>query len=348
MGTFIVLYLVIIAFSFLEINVKTLRFGTWRIDVRKASFWVITIIIMLLGIFKNEYLGVDAVRYEQNYFELAKYRNWIEIITGSLSDKGFYLLTKLLTLISGDYWVYNALLYIIIFAIEAYVIYKNSEYPAISYLVFTSFGLVIFNYSLLRQAVAVSICFYAFRYVKEKRPLKFVLWTLLAATFHQTALLYLVAYPVANWNIKGYAFWKKCVLFAGALVATRAMPILFQFYEKMDYSGIAIAGQGYYLLLYFAVLTVFIVWLMSKGQLKKEGQTLYNMLFCILYFQIGATAFSLFTRVTNYFYIALILIVPFIVGRTRSKNTILFLFIVALAFRYMLYINGMEYISIWG
>lgn len=347
MGTFIVLYLVIIAFSFLEINVKTLRFGTWRIDVRKASFWVITIIIMLLGIFKNEYLGVDAVRYEQNYFELAKYRNWIEIITGALSDKGFYLLTKLLTVISEDYWVYNALLYIIIFGIEAYVIYRNSEYPAISYLVFTSLGFVIFNYSLLRQAMAVSICFYAFQYVKEKRPLKFVVWVLLATSFHQTAILYLVAYPVANWNIKGYAFWKKCILFVGALVATRFMPILFQLYEKMNYSEIAIAGEGYYLLLYFAILIAFIVWLMSKGQLKKDGQILYNVIFCILYFQIGATAFSLFTRVTNYFYIALILIVPFIIGRVKSKNTILLLFIAALALRYMLVINGVEYISIW-
>lgn len=348
MGIFIALYFVIIAFSFLEINVKTLRLGSWRLDTSKLSFWIITIVIMLIGILKDEYLGVDAGAYETYYFNPAKYRSWSEIILGTFSDKGFYILSKILILISDNYWVYNALIYIIIFAIEAYVIYKNSEYPAVSYLVFVSFGFVVFNYSILRQALAISICFYAFRYVKEKSPLKFVLWTLLAMTFHQTAILFLIAYPVANWNIKGYAFWKKCILFIGALLVTAFMPSLFQFYLKHDYSESYVAGEGYFLLLYLVVLVLLVAWMMHIRHLKKEGQILYNVLFCVLYFQIGATAFSLFTRAVNYFLIALILIVPFIIKRIKRKNIVLFLFTVMLAFRYMLYINGMEYISIWG
>lgn len=347
MEVFVALYLIIVTLSFLEINVKTLRFGNKRIDVRKISFWTITIMIMLIGVLRNEYFAVDAYTYETYYFEPVKTKTWAEIIMGSMSDKGFYLLSKAISLISGDLWVYNALLFIIVFAIEAYVIYKESDYPSISYLVFVSMGLVSFNYSILRQAVAISICFYAFRYIKEKHIIKFIICVLLASAFHQTALLFLVAYPVANWNIRGYALWKKCILLVGSLVLMRFMPILFQFYSKTDYSGSAVEGEGYFLLIYFVVLIGVIAWLMSKGALKTEAKVLYNILFCVLYFQIGALAFSLFTRVVNYFLLALILIIPFIIKKSKSKNSVLFIFIGMLVFRYMLIINGLKYISVF-
>lgn len=72
---------------------------------------------------------------------------------------------------------------------------KNAAYLVESYLIFIC---VYFTFFLtgLRQSLAIAILSLSFEYIKERKPIKFLLVVLFASLFHKTALIFLIAYPM--------------------------------------------------------------------------------------------------------------------------------------------------------
>ena len=347
MNIYILLYIFIILCSFAEINIDILKVGNNKINLHKTLFIILTVIFMFMGIFRDEYLGVDAGNYRIYFFDYVQNMSIWQVITEISTDKAFYLLTKLISLVTDDFWLYTAILYMITFGIQAFVIYKHAVYPVVSYLIFMSLGLFQFDFNIYRQALAVSICCLALDYVKEKNLKRFIIYVLVAALFHQTALMFFVTYPIANWDIKGLKLWKKALLIIAAIIMSRFMPFFYQFYLRNDYGDNTVEGEGYFLLLFLICLLIFITWVVKYWRIKADVQMLYNLSFCLLYFQIGATQFSLFTRVVYYFWIILILLVPEIIARIKNKNVVWGVFIFAFTAKFLYEYNGLEYITIW-
>lgn len=67
-----------------------------------------------------------------------------------------------------------------------------------------------------RQFVAVCICFYAFKFLVEKKPIAYYLLVILAISFHLTAVVMLLAYPLARLKPWSGKMW--LVIFVAVLV----------------------------------------------------------------------------------------------------------------------------------
>lgn len=308
-----------------------------------------------MGIFRQELLGVDVINYRSDFFYYGK-QSFSFIIRNIIDDNGYYLLNKIVYMFSNDFWLFKAILYFITFTLFSYVIYKKSRYPAISYLLYIAFGFIGLNFCILRQAIAISICFYSFRFIKEKRPFIFIIVVTIAITFHKTAIFYLFLYPLANGFYENVSRLKKLIFIGCAFMIARfGLPIMYQFY-KTDYSDMAIAGTGLNLLILDLLLILGLGFLIKnhyKDKTDKNNLTVeYNALFVTIYTQIIAIFFALFNRITMYFSIMLTIVVPNLIAQFKKKNWLLLVVICICTLLYAVILisndsDTIPYLSIW-
>lgn len=302
MLVYLILLAVVVTGCFMEISKESVKILKKEVEIKTICFIVIYTYVIFLALFRYEFLGADS----ENYFDMFmrfKEETWSNILFDITKDNGFWLLIKIIGLFTNSFWVFRTTIFIIFFSLFSYVLYKNVKHISLAYLVYFGLGFLQFDLCILRQSIAVIICFIAFKYVKEKKILKFTLLVLLAATFHKTAVLYWMVYPISNVIIKISKFKFKIfleVLFVGG--SFLALPILYVVYKKIysiDYMAMAVHGEGLKLLAFYVMVYIGIGYLYSNSD-KKLSQE-YDSAFCAILFQSTTPFFSLFTRMTNYF-----------------------------------------------
>ena len=338
MAIYIIFWILILLMAFLELKSDAIVCGKIKIQSRIISFVCIFVFAIILGIFRNGFLGVDVLNYRSHFYSVRK-MNWLDTFSYGDTDIGFYIISKIISLFTSDYDVYKAILYIITTTIVACIILKQSRYPAISFMVYFSLGFMGFNFCILRQALAMSICFWGFRFAKEKKLIKFIFLVFIAALFHSTAIVFIFVYPIINSKISGISMIKKVALMVLAYIFGRVgLPYLYRFFHT-DYSSVAISNQGLTKLLIYIILIVGIRMLLSgsTNDRKKEFETA----FVSIYMQLIALSFSLFTRITQYFIFYLVLVVPEVYEK-RKNNLIHVGFIIVFTILYFVNLNGMN------
>lgn len=93
-------------------------------------------------------------------------------------------------------------------------IYKHSDDVFMSVMVFMSMGLLQFYLTGFRQAFAISICLLALESSEKKHYIRTILFTLLAISFHQTAILFVPILLLVRMKITKYSFLLDSVVFA--------------------------------------------------------------------------------------------------------------------------------------
>ncbi len=137
-------------------------------------------------------VGYDYNSYGGMYFNM-KYMG-LEEVTVMRAEKGFLMPLYVLNLAVEDYrtvFIYTSL---IIYSAVFYLIYKESSNPWISVVAYLCFGLFFNSLCFLRQVMAALLCGYAVRYVDERRPFRFAVLVIAAASFHWSALIMLALY----------------------------------------------------------------------------------------------------------------------------------------------------------
>ncbi len=325
MTIYIVLWISIIICCFIEVNFSVVKIDRLKIRTRKLSFVFLYLFILLLGILREEFLGVDVYNYRSHYFEYGNI-GFMELLKGAYFEKGYIILNKVIYIFTKDFWTFKAILYFITFTLFSFVIYKNSKYISVSYLFYIGFGFLGFNFCILRQALSVSICFCAFQFIKEKKAVPFILSIILAATIHQTAICYLLLYPIVNGFYKDRFGLKKIFLVILAItIGNNFLPYLFRFGIN-DYSTEAVSGTGYNMLVLYIFLMI-VIRILYKNHCEDSLKSEYNSLYAIIYFQIDAIFFSLISRMVNYFSVMLSVFVPNLIFYYKKKNLLLIFFV---------------------
>lgn len=96
---------------------------------------------------------------------------------------------------------------LIAYTLSFLAIKRNSVSPAVSLIVYVGIFYLI-SLSIIRQAVAMGFCLYAYSFIKEKSFLKYLICIIVAALFHYSALICLVIYPI-YYILK---FWHVCLI----------------------------------------------------------------------------------------------------------------------------------------
>lgn len=241
--------------------------------------------------------------------------------------------------------LFRSIVFVLTFSIIGVWIYKHSKNIALSFLCFIAFGILSFDFAILRQALAVSITAWSFDFLINRKPVKFFLIVLLAACFHKTVLIMLLIYPLLDKKIEKSRFVIKVIYYLiSASVVVIGGQIITQIYQRQDYSEYIVRGEGYNLLVFLLVLLGILYFFANRKQLSCKIKSELELLNSIICFQIIATGFSLFTRVLYYVTTYLCVTIPDIMEELddETKNTMLVIMLVLFSVLFYVTYHGSD------
>lgn len=202
---YLAIFLIIVFFSSLEI------LGLEE-EVSRYFPWIVLLILLVIAGFRYE-TGVDWRIYASMFQTTAP----IDEITTPLGrelifstpDYGYCLLISIVKYFGGSIQT----VFFIISLITYIFLYKSivffSEGKTTSLLIYFSLLFFVLDMSGMRQSLALSMFFYALRFIYNRNLLKFTLLILVAASFHWSAYLLFLLYFI----IRRYFSTKALIAF---------------------------------------------------------------------------------------------------------------------------------------
>ena len=308
------------------------------------------ILLYLVSAFRGNTVGGDLVNYLNNFHELSS-TPFVKIFELKYSNYeiGYTLLIKCLTFISSNERVYFLITPILsLFGI--YSLIKNfSPIPIISVLVYMALGFYTNSFNNVRQSIAIGIVCFSFPYLVNHRFSKFVICVLLASLFHKSAIFYILIYPFTKINLTTKKFY--LILVSGTIFFFSVGMKIFNYFR--DYIFIAYStsydhillesNRGYSLLGLYFCITIFVFHVyrrLLRKSSNKELIILFNVFVVEMLFatmsQAFATQMATFTRMSIYFYINIILLIPYYLKTITSENRLICILMCVVAlFLYM-------------
>ena len=224
----------------------------------------------------------------------------------------FTIFTKLTSYI-GNYRFYLFTISLLFIGSISYFIYRYSEHPLLSFVVFFSLYYVL-GFYLLRQIISLSILLFSYRYLKDRKIFKFSIIVILASLFHSSALIFLLAYPVYNIKLN----YKRIIYILPIIViifvlAPHILDGLVKIFPHNEYLSNLNAYQvsdGWLApLAFFSILSVVSAYFSLKFD-KSDISKLTMLLILGTVFIALTNSIGEFYRISIYFTIFSIIIIP--------------------------------------
>lgn len=317
--------------------------GEFKIGNRKIlNIFTIATFFMLFIFSAFRYnVGTDYKNYIQLY-EMFKQNPY------SLShiEIGYNILTYITTIFFNDYKG----IFIITSFIINFFIYKgirnNSVNVPISLFLYISLYFYCISFNLIRQFISISLIFYSISFLKKQQIKKYYLLVLIAISFHMTAIVGLFIPRLKDIILKGkqYVFLAFITL-AMAIFFNNIFQYIIIFFPKYNfysnYTKGRIGGT------FFIIVCILIISFVYKKSLLKQNylNNFYiNMIFISVLLE-GLSAINImFSRMSSYFYIFSILLIPEILKlfdkRLRVTLYLILIILSIMWFNYLLLNNN--------
>ncbi len=301
-------------------------FCFYKPSKRKNLIFTIIAFTQLLAVSIIRYnIGYDYSMYVNGFyfmrmdgFETLIYKDW---------EMGFVLLTKLLDFILPNYLYYMAFFSIIAIVPAAVFIYKNSEVPWISTVLYVNTFLFFMSMNFIRQAVALSLVMLSWHFIKKHKFIPFLLIIIFASLFHQTVFIMIPLYFLIKMDIgiKELIFYAYVLLWF-YISSSGFINILTSFFHE-EYSGSVFVTEGLSFIYSLLPLTVTVLsFFLSKSSsinITKENKYLINFVLITSIFSITSSMHSILERLSYYSLIFIVLLVP-IIYKSVKQNGIYF------------------------
>ena len=287
---------------------------------RKKDKLIFFIIAVVLAIF---------VGLRTSYNDTNTYMNMYETLSPGISN----LLTIDLNIGSNPgFWVVNTIIKTIGFSTQSFLMFyaivtvgiylwfirKYSDNIWLSVFLFFTMGCYTFTMAAIKQCVAVAFCLVATdRYLKNKK-ISFVLWVLIASTFHPYSLMYLII-PFLNfepWSGKTYLF-----LIIFLVIGLSLQPLLGTVVDITtmlgeEYDATTFTGEGINIFRLAVVWVPVVISFFTRRYLRVNNSKVDNIILNltilnaeIMFVGLFGTA-NYFGRLANYFLIFQALCLP--------------------------------------
>lgn len=231
---------------------------------------LLTIIPLFLMSALRKEIGTDYVSYERIFFDIQENR---------LNDPiewGYILLNKLCVFFTSNpqsIFIITSFLFCTFVCLS---IYQQSDQISLSILFFVLSLDYCISLNVIRQFLGMAICIYAFKFIYQRKMIKYLFYVLMASTIHAVCIIFVATYFFANirLNVKRIL----CIF----IVFILSIPCYEQFLN------IVLKGTKYYKL-----LTTFPV----AGNLYSCYMIVSNLIFLyIIYHKFSENVFSLKNR----------------------------------------------------
>lgn len=285
-------------------------------------------------------VGGDYWRYTSIFSLLAQNRD------GAVATEiGFNLLVKAVQHVFG----FDGKQYLIIFAIVAFItvlffmrgLEEHSDDFAISFSMFMLLGYYASSFNSIRNYLAFAVAFYSVKYIFKREFWKFAILILFAASFHMSALIVLLAYPL------GLIRWKVWSIVPVALgsVSLLAFPnfyrrLIFLVYPHYENSIYDVVDISYINIARFAgVLILSIIFYKKVIKDSEKYRFAFNMNLFAGIIYICCSFMPVVSRIGYYFNIFQLILIPAFIDAIPKKwvRVVLKVLLVTLCSGYYLY-----------
>ncbi len=175
-----------------------------------------------------------------------------------IKDPGYDVFMKICQIFTNDFQVYLVIVAILFFVLMGIAVYKYSNNPYQSFLLFSTLFYSFFAITGVRQTIATAIVvFGGIKFIKERKPLPFLLLFVVAVPIHMSAICFLPFYFIARIKInKGtlLTYWVAIAL--SFIFRTQFMNFLGELVGYDDYSMNEGATAGTFMILLLLVALV--------------------------------------------------------------------------------------------
>lgn len=308
------LNIILISFLALINNLIRLR--------NKNKYFVVLVTLIMLGIsgLRHMSVGTDLIAYNRQFIKISYMSSFAEVFT-SQKNFGYALFNILIIKMFGsNYQIFLFIIAVVSMISLGITIYKYSPSPYISFLLYMALGFYDFTFSGLKQTLALAFIMLSYKYVCEKKPVKFTFMVALGATFHLSAIIFLPAYYIAHrkWTT-GYACIMAFVYSIILLFRGQIAVFLAELYKETSHGFSAekfIGGKSIIILLFIVMGLV-----LNKTNLNKSKNymALFNIMLISFIIQTLSIYSHNFTRLNFYYFQFAILYIPVMIENYNTS-----------------------------
>ncbi|WP_440898001.1 EpsG family protein [Amphibacillus sp. Q70] len=347
-----ILVIILILLSGIFFNNSKFRFGN------KVYMINVFLVLFFISAFRSVNIGNDTQDYFLMFYRFGNMNSVFNL--DSTIEIGYRILNRALYTISSNTLILTTVTSAIIIGVFMKFIYKNSKITWLSVLLFLNLRIFYFTLSGIRQSIALAVILVSYKYVKERKFIPFFILVIVASTFHLTALVFLIVYPLSKINYTKKVMNTYLVI-SGLLFLLFDYFIIFilRFFPKYQ----VYISSSYFentrlasMVDFFVILSIFVFGYilrknfnnnevrikrkskktMIKNKYATEKNILLHIISLALLFTFIAINVSLVKRVGLYFFIFTIIYIPNVIQKIQDKNLKLLLLysITVLTFAY--------------
>lgn len=206
-------------------------------------------------------------------------------------------------------------------------IYKNTEDVFTGVIVYICTGGWGFFLTGFRQAFAISICLFAFEYMKKKKfqsDLMALLLIFIASLFHTTTWIFAAAFLLRSIKINRYKVMTAIIVTAVAFVVMNpfvdALEKVMGSSYRVGYDGNIFGGLVPIAFFLGALLLSYLAWIQDKSYLEKYSFQINMLIFglCLYLFRYNTMVFE---RISYYFTIVVSALLPNALNAINDPRT---------------------------
>lgn len=232
------------------------------------------------------------------------------------------------------------------------IIYRYSEDSMLSVEMCICLGLYMFMIQGLRQAIAMSICFLAVDFCKNRKLFRFLALILLAYMFHRSSIVFLPMYFLYGFK---FDFKTKIgiVVFAGVILLLSPVIVMYgnQLMDR-EYFNAVDSGALVAMLIYIIIVSTAFIFLNEKNTDEDKTFFIFMTVLGMSFYTMRYIGTQAMERISFYFLIGQAIVLPTVVGKFDSTSRAIINYVVCVLsialFIYRLNSSyGLEYMFFW-
>ncbi|KAF0091901.1 MAG: polysaccharide polymerase [Fusobacteria bacterium] len=301
-------------------------------DKNKRNLNILVIIsfaiIILQGLRKSS-VGVDLFGYLKA-LEVAKFLDFVPSVKLLNYEVGYLFYSQFFAKLNVPDQFYIFIVAVTIIMPITYIWIKNTKMPGLSVFIYLTLGFFTFTFSGLRQSIALAITFFSFKYIQEKKFVKFLLLVLLAMSFHTSAIVFIMAYPLYHFKLNLYHFLfiipSLIIVF---ILKSQIFVIIYKIYR--GYKGEIEVTNAYTMLIVMIFVLILAYIFANKEKTNINLNAYRNYMLIAIIFQIFASQSNMIMRAGYYYFIFITLLLPEVIQSQRDIKIRIFSTIVVIA-----------------
>lgn len=301
---------------------------------KKIYCTVVTAQWILLSGLRHYSVGDDTYQY-LNRFIITLHTSWQEVISNlldyiknpfteyGLKDPGYAFVEKVFQIFSKDYRLWLFFIAILFTVSMAVWIYKNSEMPWLSFIIYSSLFFAFYAVTGHRQTIATAlIVFIGYKYIRERKLWKFLGLSFAAFLIHKSAIVFVPFYFIANMNITAL---KSVFILGGSFVFSLIgkpiyAPLAYTLGFGEEQIEESVGGAGTYATILLLICIFTLICYPNVKERREDSKFLYNAMFMTIFTTLFVYQQQAFMRVQQYYSLFIMIMIPEIVMSFEKRQ----------------------------